>query len=165
MALISNRRRVAARYIGMRGLVNRRGMGCGCSQTDESGNCLDSDPCGGSVPISTDPNQTVLSNPFGIPYPAAGSGSASSPSSLPMWTSLANSITSDFSSIFKTVQPIPAGCTQMTSPTGQSYVSCSATGAAPQPGSLNFGGSSIGMGTLVIGGLLLFALMAHGGRG
>lgn len=37
------------------GLHGLRGLGCGCSETDESGNCLDPDPCGGTL---TFPGQT-----------------------------------------------------------------------------------------------------------
>lgn len=88
------------------------------------------------------------------------------------WGALTNVVktgTDSFSKIYQTVQPVPAGCTLVTGPNGQSYVSCAQPGQpTPVPyqsfgydGASGFGG--MGMLLLLGGGLLVLA-MAKGGR-
>ena len=77
--------------------------------------------------------------------------------------SIITNIASAFSNIFKTIQPLPAGCTVVAGPYGQS-TSCSGTGTNPLGSSL-LGGSLLG-GTstssstmLLIGGAVLLFMM------
>ena len=69
---------------------------------------------------------------------------------------LANTIATDFSSIYKAIQPVPAGCTTVSNPNGTSYVSCSSTGTAPNLTSVLGSASSL----LPIVGIGLAALFA-----
>ena len=74
--------------------------------------------------------------------------------------SLVAGIASAFSSIFKTIQPLPAGCTVVAGPYGQS-TSCSGTGTNPLSlssslSSLTSGGNSS---LLLIGGAVLLFMM------
>lgn len=41
-------------------LAQLRGLGCGCSEVDDSGNCMDPDPCETSSPIVTGGDNTIL---------------------------------------------------------------------------------------------------------
>lgn len=74
---------------------------------------------------------------------------------------LFNTIAGDFSTIFKAVQPVPAGCTQVAGPYGTS-VSCAQSG---QPAAaLNVASSLTSfLPMLLLGGGLLFAIKAFGG--
>jgi hypothetical protein len=73
------------------GLGYLRGMGCGCSQLDDSGDCLDPDPCGTPV---TDPGGTFTASDcaYGGTYPncnpAPSQSSSSSSSGCPSGQSI-----------------------------------------------------------------------------
>lgn len=159
MALVNTRSAVVVRPFRGLGAFRRRrplrGLGCDCSDVDpESGVCMDPDPCSGD-------SSTTLNLPgtgSGSPAPGQSSTTLSlpgTPSTPVNWTNLANTLTQDFSTIFKTIQPIPAGCTQMVGPQG-AYVSCSSTGVAPS--TMGFPGVSGGLGTLLIVGAIGFVL-------
>ena|ERR1035437_4207572 len=76
--------------------------------------------------------------------------------------SLVAGIASAFSSIFKTIQPLPAGCTVVAGPYGQS-TSCSGTGTNPLGSSLIggslLGGTSVSPVLLIGAAVLLFMMM------
>src|ERR1035437_4132146 len=77
--------------------------------------------------------------------------------------SIITNIASAFSNIFKTIQPLPAGCTVVAGPYGQS-TSCSGTGtnrlgSSLLGGSLLGGTSTISPVVLIGGAVLLFMMM------
>jgi hypothetical protein len=147
------------------GLRGFRGLGCGCSQTDDTGMCMDPEPCGGGSPDSSanlcalypsmcaTPSGSGGIVPTGPANPAAGFN-------VP---GLFNTIATDFSTIFKAVQPVPAGCTQVAGPYGTS-VSCANPG---QPAAaLNVASSLTSfLPILLLGGGVLFAIKAFSGGG
>ena len=127
--------------------------GMGTLICDETG-CWD-DGGGSPTPVSGDLNQ----------QPSSGNGSTgSSSSNATNPTTWITSLSSAFSNIFKAVQPLPAGCTQVAGPYGVS-TQCLATGQASTL-SLNSVASSLGSSSslLLIGGaVVVFMLMSKKG--
>jgi hypothetical protein len=70
--------------------------------------------------------------------------------------SIVSSISNAFSSIFKTIQPLPAGCTQVAGPYGVS-TQCVGSGTTTSPLSLSMLGSSSSL--LLIGGAVLVVVL------
>ena len=82
---------------------------------------------------------------------------------------VANSLTKNFASIYRAVQPVPPGCTTVTSPNGQQYMSCAQAGQpTPVPGVSFSTGAGGGSSVLLIGAIVvvggLIALSHGGGR-
>lgn len=78
---------------------------------------------------------------------------------------LFNTIATDFSTIFKAVQPVPAGCTQVAGPYGTS-VSCANPGQPAAGLNLPTASSLTSFLPLLLGGgLLVFAIKAFSGGG
>ena len=91
-----------------------------------------------------------------------GPASTINTSTTSVTPSLVAGIASAFSSIFKTIQPLPAGCTVVAGPYGQS-TSCSGTGTNPLGSSLIggslLGGTSVSPVLLIGAAVLLFMMM------
>jgi hypothetical protein len=139
--------------MGKLGILTRKGfgaLGLDCSQTDDTGTCLDSPSDVGTGPLVDCPGGP------GCPGGITPTGSPASSSPFP-WFRLANTFATDFSTIFKAVQPVPAGCTQVAGPYGTS-VSCASPGQ-PAAG-LNLPSSGIGsfMPMLLLAGAGLVAV-------
>lgn len=138
-------RRRGAAMGGLRGLRGLRGVTC----DPDSGVCYD-DSTGqpaGVLPASQIPaDVAALSNTSG------GGGSSSF-----NFGTFAQGIANDFSQIYRTVQPIPAGCTQIQTAAGTS-VSCAGQGQSAPSLALPFskaGMSGLLLPALLIGGLIL----------
>jgi hypothetical protein len=134
------------------------GLGCGCSQTDDTGTCLDPDPCDG--PMDSPPLVDCPGSP-GCPGYIPTGPAASRPFNWGVATSVANTFAKDFSTIFRAVQPVPAGCTQVAGPYGTS-TSCSQAGQQAPALNLSSGVSAY-LPWLIGGGLVLFAVKAFSG--
>lgn len=78
---------IAAKF-GSQSLAGLRGLGCGCSEIDDSGNCLDPDPCTSTFDNSTSDCAYGGTYPYCNPAPStglspAGSGTTSPTSTVP----------------------------------------------------------------------------------
>jgi len=141
-----------------RGGFVQRGMGD--TICDESG-CYDNG-------VSSSP--TIPPNVAQGPPVAGGSYPTQNPNpSMPFnWAGLTNTLTNDFTLIYRAIQPVPAGCTTMTNPNGTSYVSCSATGQAPGvPSSFSslLGGSSSSLLWIALAAGAVLLATSAGGKG
>ena len=112
--------------------------------------------------LSTDPNYSAGTDLFGNPIDWT-SLSGAPPTTINASTttfnpSIITSIAGAFSSIFKTIQPLPAGCTVVAGPYGQS-TACSGTGTNPLSltGSLSSMGGSSSL--LLLGGAVLLIML------
>jgi|ERR1035441_11310 hypothetical protein len=146
-------------------MLTNCGMGCqglGVLVCDAEDQCYDD-----GTGVAVDPNVTTLNYPVppsggtlspGSSIPAVGTVNTSTNTTPPL--SAVAAIAAAFSSIFKTIQPLPAGCTVVAGPYGQS-TQCSGTGnptasaALSLTSALSSGGSSL----LLLGGAALLIFM------
>ena len=154
------------------------GMGCGglgqdYDATDTGSDLMPLDSSGGYTNVITDPvavnadlaqmNQDVmngLNNSSGMNLNTTNATTAPTTGSP---TAAVNAIASAFTSIFKAIQPLPAGCTQIQNVYGTS-TQCNASGTASTLSlSSSLGGISITTILLLAGGVLLFMNMSKKG--
>lgn len=131
------------------------GLGCACSEMDDTGACLDPEPCS-SQDVSSGP---FVGPPINVPI-YSNSNLKTSPASV------IASISQSFANIFKTMQPLPAGCTQVSGPYGLS-TQCLGNQQVSNPLGFNtivgsgFASSGSLLLPLLIGGGLLLVLSKH----
>jgi hypothetical protein len=102
----------------------------------------------------SNPDYNTPTDILGVSYP-----STINTSTATFNPSIISNIAGAFSSIFKTLQPLPAGCTVVAGPYGQS-TACSGTGTNPL--SLNMAGNVLGGSSsmlLLAGAALLLVMM------
>jgi len=130
------------------------GLGaCGdCIATDDNGDCIETDTASCVQGTGSQAG----------PPPLPGFPTTSSPGSSVDWSKIGTSLASDFATIYKSIVPIPAGCTQIQTAQGLS-VSCSGTQQAPSLG-LNLGAGGMGsmLPLLLIGGVALLIFSREG---
>ena len=120
----------------------------------------------GDLTVDVTPSTDIFGNTIdwgNLSGPASGTPSTVNTSTSTFNPSIITGIASAFSNIFKTIQPLPAGCTVVAGPYGQS-TSCSGTGTNPLGssllgGSLLGGTSTISPVVLIGGAVLLFMMM------
>jgi hypothetical protein len=76
-------------------------------------------------------------------------------------TNVGTALTNDFTKIYSTIQPVPAGCVKQTGANGQSYIACGQPGATLGLPALTTG-SNLTMLLLLGGGVLVVSLLARG---
>ena len=121
--------------------------------------------------FASDPNANagMLNGGNGVYYPSTGGsdsiygGGYIQPSvgSSINWANTMSSISSSFSNIFKAIQPVPQGCTQVSGPYGVS-TQCLAPGQASTL-SLSSAASSLGLSSstllLLVGGVVVIMIV------